>query len=63
MTSKMIQTKHGVNVMKVGYGNRQKWVAFRGGNGTGQPVVDIAQAYHLVELEKRISKVLSGSSK
>jgi hypothetical protein len=55
-TAKAIAAKYGVNVMKVGFGKRAKWMAFRGGNGTGNPVQDIAQAYSLAALAKRVEK-------
>jgi len=59
MRAKTIADKFGVNVMKVGHGKRAKWVAFRGGNGTGEPVVDVATAYHLAELAKRVAKAVA----
>lgn len=59
MTAEKIAKKFGVNVMQVGSTKRaRKWVAFRGGNGTGLPVVDIAQAFNLVELVRRLEAKL-----
>lgn len=58
MTSAKVKKLHpGINLMR--HGNtkkRVKWHAWYGGNGTGEPVVSVAEAYHLVELEKRIQK-------
>ena len=59
MTAKRIAEKFGVNVMKVGYGKRAKWVAFRGGNGTGLPVEEIAEAYRLDTLCVRIERAIA----
>ena len=57
MTAQTIRDKYRVNVMKFGWtAKTSKWVAFKGGNGTGEPVVEIAEAYHLVELERRVKK-------
>ena len=58
MTSKKVAAKYDVHVRKIGWGERAKWVAFRGGNGTGMPVVDIAEACSLRTLSKRISAAL-----
>ncbi len=59
MTAEKIRKKYNVSVMKFGYGKRAKWHAYRGGNGTGAPVEEIAEAYHLVELAKRVAKKLA----
>lgn len=63
MTAKSVAAKYGVSVMKVGYGQRAKWVAYRGGNGTGEPVVNVAESYTLVTLTTRIARSLAVDAK
>ena len=56
MTSKKIENDYTVNVMKIGWGKRSYWTAFRGGNGSGLPVIEIANAYTLRALAVRVAR-------
>lgn len=63
MTAAKLANKYNVNVYKFGNMKKnQKWVAYQGGNGTGLPVIDVAEAYRLEELEKRIKKFFEKNS-
>jgi hypothetical protein len=68
MTAKTIETRFNVNVMRIKQPikkgvDRSYWIAFRGGNGTGEPVVDIAEARTLVTLAVRVERALAKSAK
>lgn len=57
MTAKRLAEQFGVNITKVGLLKReQRYVAHTGGNSTGQPVVEIAEAYTLRTLAQRLDR-------
>lgn len=55
MRAKTIAAHFNVHVMRL----NGKWVAFRGGWGTGEPVVDIATACTTDTLWKRVAAALA----
>lgn len=61
MTKETVARKFGVNVMRherpMKRGKRRSYyTAFRGGNGTGEPVVEVARAYTLAALARKLAK-------
>lgn len=57
MAASKLAAKYNVNVMRHGLTRRdRKYHAFRGGNGTGEPVVSIAEAYTLAGLDCYLAK-------
>ena len=60
MTSKTLASKFSCKIIKIGESTKyERWAAYRGGNGT--PVVDLAEAYSLETLAKRIAGKLEAS--
>jgi hypothetical protein len=59
MKAKTIAEHFNVHVMRIG----GQWHAFRGGWGTGEPVVDIAKAYRTDTLWQRVAKALAHERK
>jgi len=58
MTREQLQKKHNVNIIRTGYGRHdRKYHAFLGGNGTGEPVVDLAKADTLGGLDRKLAKL------
>jgi hypothetical protein len=58
MTMKQIEAKYNVNVIRTRSSrhNCNKYAAFLGGNSTGEPVVEVAEAYTLVTLAVRTER-------
>lgn len=60
-TRDRLAERFGVNVLRIGRPkkgrrNRSYWVAYRGGNGTGVPVVSLAEAFTLDALARRLER-------
>lgn len=64
MTAAKLAAKYNLNVMRISRPSKKGrdmsyYTAFRGGNGTGEPVVNVANAFTLAALDRRLAKQLS----